>query len=87
MEADQYEKGLNNILNAIHGSVEERRIEGAVVTHDADVAQRRDVRITVRVGEKSEIETFAAEELVDCGQAIDAPAARKVRMLLSHFIK
>ncbi|MEO7205477.1 MAG: hypothetical protein ABI145_01515 [Steroidobacteraceae bacterium] len=36
---------------------------------------------------KTHADTFSSTEIEDSGEAIDAPAAHKVRMLVSHFVR
>ena len=86
MDTDQFHKGLTNVLQAIQAAFTDRRVEGAAVTHDAVEGQRQTVRIVISKGDKSDGQNFSPEELDDCGQAIDAPAALKVRMLVSRFV-
>ena len=87
MPQDQFAKGLATILNAIQTGLTERGVAGAVVERTVDESATPTAIYTVTVGDKSENASFAREEIDDCGEAIDAPAALKVRMLVSHFVR
>jgi hypothetical protein len=84
MANEHFDKGVSNILAAVQAGISDRRVEGAVVTHEQS---GQGLKVTIRVGDKTEQQAFETKEVDDCGQAIDAPAAFKVRMLVSHFVK
>ena len=84
---DQYQKGLTNVLAAFATALQERQVAGAEVTHDAVEGSRQTVHVSLTVGQKTASQHFEADELEDCGQAIDAPAAFKVRLLVSQFVR
>lgn len=87
MSADTYQGGLRNILEAIDGMLADRRVEGARVVHDNPSGDPESLNVTITVGDKSASESFGAAEIHDCGLAIDAPAAVKVRMLVGQFVR
>ena len=86
MAPDQFQKGLAVILAALSQGLTERGIQTAVVANDHAGAEERSVVFSVSAGGKQMAETFSREEIIDSGEAIDAPSAQKVRTLVSHFI-
>ena len=87
MSQDQFHKGLTNILSALNTALTERGVRGALVKHNIDDAQPKSATFAVTVNDKTETQAFSREEIDDSGEAIDAPAAAKVRMLVSHFVR
>jgi hypothetical protein len=87
MSTDQFQKGLSVIIAAFTEALAERGAPGAVVTHDFQGAEPRATTFTITSGGTAKSQQFSIEEIDDCGEAIDAPAALKVRMLVSHFIR
>jgi hypothetical protein len=87
MPQDQFAKGLATILNAIQTGLSERGVVGAVVEHAVNQATPPLATFTVTLDGRTENASFAGGEIDDCGEAIDAPAALKVRMLVSHFVR
>jgi hypothetical protein len=84
---DQYQKGLAIIQKALHDGLQEHGISDAVVNCDALSSGTHDANFVVTAGGQTQSQRFAREEIEDSGQAIDAPAAIKVRMLVSHFVR
>jgi hypothetical protein len=87
MSVDQFQKGLSVILGAFTTAIAERAVVGAVVSHDFQGSEPRATTFTVTGQGTVQSQQFSREEIDDCGEAIDAPAALKVRMLVSHFIR
>jgi hypothetical protein len=87
MSTDQFQKGLSVITAAFTAALAERAAPGAVVTHDFQGAEPRATTFTITCEDARQSQQFSREEIDDCGEAIDAPAALKVRMLVSHFIR
>jgi hypothetical protein len=87
MSVDQFQKGLSVIFAAFTDAIAERAVAGAVVTHDFEGSQPRATTFTVTSQGTMQSQQFSREEIDDCGEAIDAPAALKVRMLVSHFVR
>lgn len=86
MPQDQFAKGLATILGAIQSGLTDRGVSGAAVEHSVD-RSTASATFTVTANGKTEKASFAGGEIDDCGEAIDAPAALKVRMLVSHFVR
>jgi hypothetical protein len=87
MSQDQFHKGLANILSALNTALTERGVGSALVKHNIDNAHPQPATFAVTVNGKTETQNFSREEIEDSGEAIDAPAAAKVRMLVSHFVR
>jgi hypothetical protein len=86
MPTDQFEKGLNNIKASINDALMELHVSGARVS--GSYAERsRGADLSVAVDGKQATQAFSYDEITDSGEAIDAPAAHKVRMLVSHFVR
>jgi lactoylglutathione lyase len=81
---DQFHKGLANIVREAESALRERGVQGSSVHSEGNEAIGAD--ITVTVDDKVQMQHFTYEEIGDCGEAIDAPVAMKVRMLVSHFV-
>jgi hypothetical protein len=86
MTQDQFHKGLSTINVALEAALNERRVLGGVVKH-AEGAEPQDTQFSVTVEGKTEMQVFTRQEIEDSAQAIDAPAAIKVRMLVSPFVR
>ncbi len=87
MPQDQFNKGLTVILDAVHAALAERGVEGATVKHRGVGSLPGNVVVTLTVADKSADQLFERQEIDDSGQAIDAPAAMKVRLLVSQFVR
>ena len=74
------------ILAALNQGLSDRGVQSAVVAHDLSGEDGRIVSFSVSAAGKQGVQTFTREEIIDSGQAIDAPSAQKVRTLVSHFI-
>lgn len=81
---NQFHKGLANIVRETESALRERGVPGSSVRSEGNEAAGVD--ITVTVDGEVQMQHFTYEEIEDCGEAIDAPAAVKVRMLVSHFV-
>jgi hypothetical protein len=86
MTQDQFHKGLNNILTALESTLAARGVKNALVENRTGSAQPQDVEFAVSANGRTETQKFVREEIEDSGEAIDAPVALKVRMLVSHFV-
>jgi hypothetical protein len=84
---DQFQKGLNQIREALEAALIDRKVADSVVSLALDGGGARGARFEVAVGERSESQVFSREEIEDSGEAIDAPVAMKVRLLVSHFVR
>jgi ketopantoate reductase len=84
MAQDQFHKGLSTIDLTLEATLHERGVVGGVVKHNA---QGEETQFSVTVDGKTEIQVFTRQEIEDSAQAIDAPAAIKVRMLVSPFVR
>jgi phage head maturation protease len=87
MLTDQFQKGLAVIRNAFTDALTERAVVGAVVSHDFEGSEPRATTFTVTSQGQVQAQQFSREEIDDSGEAIDAPAAHKVRMVVSHFVR
>jgi hypothetical protein len=88
MSEDQFRKGLANIRSAVDAALEKLRVANAnVQLAEQGADQKQEVILTISSGGKTESQVFSRDEVLDSGEAIDAPAALKVRMLASHFVK
>ena len=88
MSEDQYKKGLANIRSAVDQALDKLGITNAnVQLAEQEADQKREVILSISSGERTESQVFSRDEVLDSGEAIDAPAALKVRMLASHFVK
>lgn len=87
MGLDRFEKGVNNILAALQSTLIERGVESPVVRHVVKPSEPSGVTVTVSAGGQEQTQDFAYEEILDSGDAVDAPVALKLRMLVSHFIR
>jgi hypothetical protein len=92
MQQDQYQKGLATIRAEIDEVLADRGVIAAdiAVTEDAGeppAASMRSATISITVNGDTQTETFTYDEIEDSGVAIDAPAAIKVRMMISHFVR
>jgi hypothetical protein len=87
MATDRFQKGLSNILAAFQATLAERGVEGAIVTHVVKTSEPAGATFTVSAGGMEHSQDFAHEEILDSGDAVDAPVALKMRMLVSHFIR
>jgi hypothetical protein len=88
MSEDQFQKGLANIRSAVDKALEQIGVTNAnVQLAEQGAEQKQEVILTISSGGKTESQVFSRDEVLDSGEAIDAPAALKVRMLASHFVK
>jgi hypothetical protein len=87
MAQDQFHKGLSTINLALETALSQRGVVGGVVTYDAHSTEPRDTQFSVTVDGKTESQMFARQEIEDSAQAIDAPSATRVRMLVSPFVR
>jgi hypothetical protein len=88
MSEDQYQKGLANIRSAADEALNQLGVTNANVQFSEKEAEgKREVILSISSGGRTESQVFSRDEVLDSGEAIDAPAALKVRMLASHFIK
>lgn len=88
MSEDEYQKGLANIRGAVQEALDRLGVTNANVQLTEQPAnQKQDVILSISSDGKTQSQAFSRDEVVDSGEAIDAPAATKVRMLASHFVK
>jgi hypothetical protein len=87
MQDDQYQKGLATIRAEIDEVLADRGILAAAIAVTQDNTERRTATISIAANGDTQTETFTYDEIEDSGEAIDAPAAIKVRMLISHFVR
>jgi hypothetical protein len=82
---DQYSKGLGTIRAEIDKALRDRDVLAEVGLREDSEAHQ--ATFTIAANGEVQADTFSAAEIEDCGEAIDAPAAHKVRMLVSHFVR
>ena len=87
MPLDQFHKGLANIRAALETSLNERGVAGSAVSYSPATAEPQDTEFVVTANGETQSQTFTSAEIEDSGEAIDAPVAVKVRMLVSHFVR
>jgi hypothetical protein len=87
MQQDQYQKGLATIRAEIDEVLADRGVIAAAISVKEGQAEPRSATISITVDGVTQTETFTYDEIEDSGEAIDAPAAIKVRMLISHFVR
>jgi hypothetical protein len=87
MQQDQYQKGLTTIRAEIDHALADRGVMTAAIAVTEEKAEPRAATISITANGDTQTETFTYGEIEDSGEAIDAPAAIKVRMLVSHFVR
>ena len=87
MEQDTNHRGLTTIHGAFTEALANRSVAAANVQYTIEETEPRGATFKVTVDGKTEAQHFSWQEIDDCGEAIDAPAALKVRMLVSHFVR
>jgi hypothetical protein len=87
MAQDTFSKGLDTLLTELRRSLTDRGVLSASARHDFEGTAPRPVTYTVELDSMTVTEVFSREEIEDSAIAIDAPAALKVRMLVSHFVR
>jgi hypothetical protein len=87
MEHDQYQKGLTTIRAELDHALADRGVIAAAIAVTEEKGQARAATISITANGDTQTETFTYDEIEDSGEAIDAPAAIKVRMLVSHFVR
>jgi hypothetical protein len=92
MQQDQYQKGLATIRAEIDHALADRGVMAAAIVVTEEKAEpraatMRSATISITANGDTQTETFTYDEIEDSGEAIDAPAAIKVRMLVSHFVR
>ncbi len=85
MSEDQYQKGLGIIRDFVDAALRDRGIAAQSVQL-AEQGPKRDANLSISANGKAQAAVFSYEEVTDCGEAIDAPIAAKVRRLVSNFI-
>ena len=88
MSEDQFQKGLINIRGAADKALETLGVANAnVQLAEKGADHKQEVILSISSSGRTESQVFSRDEVLDSGEAIDAPAALKVRMLVSHFVK
>jgi hypothetical protein len=87
MPLDQFHNGLANIRAALEGSLSERGVTDSAVSYSPAIAEPQGTEFVVTVNGEARSQIFTSTEIEDSGEAIDAPVAMKVRMLVSHFVR
>ena len=88
MSKDEFQKGLANIRSAVEEALDRLGVSNAnVQLTEQQADHKQEVILLISSGGKTESQAFSRDEVLDSGEAIDAPAATKVRMLASHFVK
>ncbi|MDP9089762.1 MAG: hypothetical protein M3O26_13605 [Pseudomonadota bacterium] len=87
MSEDEFQKGLANIRVAVAEALDRLGVSDANVQLTEQQADHNQIILSISSGGRTESQAFRRDEVLDSGEAIDAPAAMKVRMLASHFVK
>ncbi len=85
MPEDQYQKGLSVIRSFADTALRDRGIAAQSVQL-AEQGPQRGASLSISANGKTQAAVFSYEEVTDCGEAIDAPIAAKVRRLVSNFL-
>ena len=75
------------LRQAIDDALHDRGVDGAVVEYKKLGSEQPQAEFSISVRGKTMAQIFTYQELEDSGEAIDAPAALKVRMMVSHFVR
>ena len=87
MSLDEFQKGLDNIRTAIETALRDRKIAGTSVAQDTLGSDPQEAVFAVTSGGMTRKQAFTREEVLDSGEAIDSPAATKVRALVAPFVR
>ncbi len=85
MTQDTFQSGLAVIEAAFREGLE-RHTPDATIERRAEGADGS-VEFAITANGQTQAQVFLRQEIEDSGIAIDAPAALKVRMLVSHFAR
>ncbi|MEP6885224.1 MAG: hypothetical protein ABJC66_10790 [Gammaproteobacteria bacterium] len=86
MQEVHYLKGLATIRGEIDRVLADRGITADSIAVTEDGVELPGATFTINANGKEQGQAFTYSEIEDSGEAIDAPAATKVRMLVSHFL-
>ena len=86
MAQDTNHRGLATIHAALTEALTHRGL-AADVDCTVEETEPRGATFKVTLEGKTEAQHFGWDEVDDSGEAINAPAALKVRMLVSHFVR
>jgi hypothetical protein len=88
MSLDEFQKGLHNIRMAIQAALLDHKINGASLAQDTQGStDAQEAVFAVISGGITRRQAFARDEVIDSGEAIDGPAATKVRALVAPFVR
>ena len=88
MSLDEFQKGLNNVRTAIQAALLDHKLNGASVSLETQGSpDSQQAVFTVTFGAVTRTQAFTREEVIDSGEAIDAPAATKVRALVAPLVR
>lgn len=85
MPEDQYQKGLGVIRSFTEAALREHGITAASLQL-AESGPQRQAQLSISANGQTQSAAFSYDAIEDCGEAIDAPSAAKVRRLVSHFL-
>jgi hypothetical protein len=85
MAQTQFQKGMINIQRETTDSLRKRGIVDASILFIPQPDEANGATLSVTVHGKAASQFFTYGEIEDSGEAIDAPAAHKLRTLLSVF--
>lgn len=86
MSEDQFQKGIANALRALEAGLSDHGIRAPVIECSEDRSDPPSVIIKVTANGKTATQEFSHEEILDSGEAVDAPVSVKARMLVTHFL-
>jgi hypothetical protein len=85
MAQTQFQKGLINIEREMTDSLRSRGIVDASIHFVPQPDEANGATLSITVQGKAASQLFTYGEIEDSGEAIDAPAAHKIRTLLTVF--
>jgi hypothetical protein len=81
----QFQKGLVNIQRETENSLRSRGLRDASIVFIPQAEETMGATLSITVQGKTAAQLFTQSEIEDSGEAIDAPAAHKLRTLVSVF--
>jgi hypothetical protein len=86
MSQDQFQKGIADALRALETGLSDHGIRDPVIECSESRSDPPSVTIKVTANGKTAAQEFSHEEILDSGEAVDAPVSVKARMLVTHFL-
>lgn len=86
MSNDQFQKGIANALRALKSGLSDHGIQDPVIECSESRSDPPSVTVKVTANGRTATQDFSHEEILDSGEAVDAPVSVKARMLVTHFL-